>query len=287
MIHIQKMGWYALLILTLLLACGTFLSTASAALEKNGLLDQEYRLGVFPYLSPRELETVYAPVAENFSLAIGHPMNFMTSSSYQVFMDNLDKELYDVVFVQPFDYVAIADKYGYVPLATRNKPLPAILVVGPDSKIESIADLRGKTVALPPSVAAISYLIKNYLEENGLRPGRDVKIDHHRSHASCMKNVVLKVVDACGTAPPALRFFQAKMKTTLKVIVKTKGIPNSIFAVHPRVPELLRQKIIEQIASWPMTDTGKKILTGTKVERFVVAKDSDYDIVRTLAQKYR
>jgi phosphonate transport system substrate-binding protein len=246
-----------------------------------------YRLGVFPYLAPRELEKMYAPIAADFADTIDHEVLFMTNSTYEKFMGNLDKQIYDIVFVQPFDYVAIADKYGYQPLATRNKPLPAILVVKPDSEFKSVDDLRGKTIALPPSVAAISYLIKDYLQKNGLNPDSDVTIEHHRSHASCMHNVILGKADACGTAPPALRFFKNKMNTSLRIVAKTKGIPNSIFAVHPRVPEETRNKLLQQVKTWPETENGKQLLKGVKVEAFVVAEDQDYNVVREMAERFR
>jgi len=247
----------------------------------------EYLMGVFPYLAPRELEKMYAPIAADFANTINRDVLFMTSSTYETFMGNLDKQMYDIVFVQPFDYVAIADKYGYRPLATRNKPLPAIIVVKPDSKISSVGDLRGKTLALPPSVAAMSYLTKDYLEKNGLDPQKDVTIEHHRSHASCMRSVLIGNADACGTAPPALRFFQNKMKTRLKTIAKTEGIPSSIFAVHPRVTEDVRNKMMQQIKSWPDSEEGRKLLGGVKVEAFVAIEDEEYDVVRVMAKSYR
>jgi len=248
---------------------------------------QAYLMGVFPYLAPVKLEKMYAPIAADYSKAIGTNVQFMTNSTYKSFMKNLDKELFDIVFVQPFDYVAIADKYGYRPLATRNKPLPAILVVKSGSKITSVGDLRGKKIALPPAVSAISFLMKNYLKENGIDPSKDIEIVHFRSHDSCMHNVVLKIVDACGTAPPAWRFFQTKMKDALKIIGKTNGIPNSIFAIHPRVPEEVRNKLIQQIATWPITKHGLELLKGAKVEKFIPAKDSDYDKVRIMAKEFR
>lgn len=248
---------------------------------------REYLFGVFPYLGPRELEKMYSPVAADYSDAIHATVLFRTNSAYRNFMENLDKQVYDIVFVQPFDYVFIADKYGYRPLATRNKPLPAILVVNPQSSINNVEDLRGKTIALPPSVAAISYMIQNFLSENGIDPHRDVIIKHFDSHGSCMRNVLIGNVDSCGTAPPAFRYFESKMKTKLKIIAKTKGIPNSIFAVHPRVTKENEDKLRSRIVSWQTTEQGKELLENLKVEKFVPVKDSDYDSVREMVKKYR
>lgn len=270
-----------------LVLAATCTGWAFAEQSERAVHKDEYLMGIFPYLAPRELEIIYAPIAAEFSNAIDKKVLFMTSSTYETFMGNLAKQMYDIVFVQPFDYVNIADKYGYRALATRNKPLPAIIVVKPDSAINSVQDLRGKTIALPPSVAAISYLIKDHLEKNGLDPRKDVTIEHHRSHASCMRSVLIGSAQACGTAPPALRFFKSKMKTDFKTITETKGIPNSIFAVHPRVSEDMRIKMMQRISSWPTTEEGRKLLKGVKVEAFIAAEDKEYDVVRVMADKYR
>lgn len=273
-------------ILTFVLITSIFSGTSFAANSEQST-SKDYLLGVFPYLAPRELEKMYSPIAANFATTIGRNVSFRTSSTYKKFMSNLDTQMYDIVFVQPFDYVEIADKYGYRPLVTRNKPLPAILVVKPDSHYKSTEDLRGKTISLPPAVAAMSYLIKDYLKKNGIDPDKDVNIVHHRSHASCMRSVLLDKAQACGTAGPALRFFQAKMKTKLKLIAKTKSIPSTLFAVHPRVSEEERKKLLKQISTWPNTKEGKKLLKGTKVEKFIPIKNSEYDGVRVMSKKFR
>lgn len=266
----------------ILTAC-SFSFTIAGEMGSN----KEYSMGVFPYLAPRQLEKAYSPLAAAFSNALNKKVFFRTSSTYKKFMSNLEKQQYDIVFVQPFDYVEIADKYGFRPLVTRNKPLPAIIVVKPDSAFKKVADLRGKTISLPPPVAAMSYLIKDYLKKNGINPDKDVTIVHHRSHASCMRSVVLGKAQACGTAGPALRFFQAKMKVELKLIAKTKGIPSTLFATHPRVTEEERTKLLQQISTWPDTEYGKKLLKDVKVEKFIPIENKAYDGVRVMSKKFR
>lgn len=269
----------------LLFICSLNISTAKDV--EQGEVKSHYLMGVFPYLAPRELEKMYSPIAANFSKTINKNILFRTSSTYKKFMKNLDKQMYDIVFVQPFDYVEIADKYGFRPLVARNKPLPAILVVKPDSPFKNVSDLRGKTISLPPAVAAMSYLIKDYLKNNGIDPAKDVTIVHHRSHASCMRSVLLEEAQACGTAKPALRFFQAKMKVKLNKIAKTKGIPSTLFAIHPRISETDRKKLLKQISTWPNTNEGKALLKATKVEKFVPIENKAYDGVRVMSKKFR
>ena len=122
-----------------------------------------YMMGVFPHLPPSELEKVFSPMAADIGKHLHREIQFRSGSSYKKFTELLHRQIFDVVFVQPFDYIKIADMYGYLPLATRSEPLTAVIVVPEDSKINKVEDLRGKRIALPPEVAAVSHLAKGYL----------------------------------------------------------------------------------------------------------------------------
>lgn len=246
--------------------------------------EKNYVLGVFPHLPPRDLEEVYAPMAADLGEAIGHRIVLRSNTTFGRFMENLDKQTFDIAFVQPFDYVRIADKYGYRPLAVRKEKLATIVVVKEDSKLKKLADIKGKTVALPPKVAAVSYLLKGHLKKEKIIPGKDVKLTHHRSHMSCMQQVLIGEAVACGTAAPAVRFFEHKTKVKMRVIGKTREIPHALFVIHPRVPESEREILRQRIMGWAKTADGKKMLKRGKLSPFIKIKDKDYDVVRELSK---
>lgn len=263
----------------LVLAAGMFAATAGVQSSQAAEV-KPYSLAVFPYFPPRELEKIYAPVAADLSNQIGRTIHFRTSSTYAKYLESVEKKRFELVFVQPFDYVRLADKLGYEPLATRKIPLSAIIVVKPESSADKMEDFRGKVIAMPPETAAVSYLMKNELRAAGLTPGKDVTVSHFRSHVSCMQQVLLGQADACATAKPAVRFFQAKMGVKLKPIIESQKIPNSLFAVHKRVPQEIKDKLLERILSWEHTTKGKALLKNGKLKPFKKIKDSDYDVVR-------
>ena len=274
-----SIAWCAAIAGILIVALFGSLNSNSHAAGKN-----EYVMGVFPHLPPRELEKVFSPMAADISKAIGKPVIFRTSSTYKKFMEQLDKQVFDIAFVQPFDYIRIADQYGYRPLATRQETLSAIIVTRPENPFKSIKDLKNKTLSLPPEVAAVSHLIKDYLVTNGFVIGKTVKLTHHRSHVSCMQQVLIGSADACGTAAPALRFFQHKMKVELKTIGESKPIPHTLFSIHPRIPESEKNTILERILSWGKTAEGEKILARGRLKPLKPIKDSDYNIVRKMSK---
>jgi len=246
-----------------------------------GAADQ-YFLGVFPYLPSRELEAAFSPIAADFAQRIDKPVRFRTASTYGKYIERLTEQKYDITFMQPFDYVYAADNFGYLPLAVRDEPLSAILVVNSDSTASKVMDLRGKTVALPPETAAVSRLAKVMFSKMGMIPDRDIHFLHTRSHGECLQKVLIKAVDSCGSAAPALRFFQKKMGSDMRVIGESVAIPHSLFAVHPRVPQAEREKIQAAILEWQHSDSGRELLSRGALKPFRSIIDSEYDVVRQM-----
>lgn len=256
----------------------------AGAADTSPAVKKAYVLGVFPHLPPRDLENVYAPMASDLGAQIGRHVVLQSNTTYERFTENLEKQEFDIAFVQPFEYVRIADKYGYRPLATRQEKLAAIVVVKPDSPLAVLADLKGKNVALPPESAAVSYLFLALLRANGMNPDKDVKRSHHRSHVSCMQKVIIGEADACVTAASALRVFQEQMHSELVIIARSREIPHTLFVVHPRVPKKDREALRARILGWDKTDDGKAMLARGQLTPFVSIGDSDYNIVRELSR---
>lgn len=241
----------------------------------------ELTFGVFPYLPPSKLGSLFAPIAANFEQVLGREVILRSKGDYASFTQELQAEQYDIAFVQPFDYVLAHDQYNYLPVARRGEGLRAIIVVENASPIQSINDLRGRDIANPPEVAAVSHLTSMALKKAGIDPVTEVKRTFGKSHFSCMQRVLIGSADACGTAHQALSHFEKKgMNQRLRVVAQTDAIPHSLFVVHKRVPVELREKLQQAILNWPNTPGGQKLLENGQFIPFVAAKDSDYQMVR-------
>ena len=243
----------------------------------------EYSMGVFPFLSAAATESVFAPIAAELAQALGRPVHLHSSSTFETFMERLQHQEYEIAHIQPFDYVGIAVKAGYLPIASRNEDLSAQLVVLYNSPVRSAKDLRRKTIGMPPETAAVSYLARIMLKQAGLRTGRDVKLKHFSSHLSCLQQLHIGNVSACATASPAIRVFEAQTKVTLRVLMQSSSIPQTLFVVHSRVPKADRDRIARTILSSTLSGVPKN-LKELFIEKngayFRPVTDSDYDIVR-------
>lgn len=204
-----------------------------------------YNFGTFPFMPVKRLEQFMAPIAVEIGEQIGHSMIYHSPSSYIKFMDRLEAEEFDFAHVQPFDYVRIARQHNYVPIFGRYEHLYAKIVTREDSKLTKLTDLKGKTLALPPKVAAISYLTLNTLIEAGFDLTKDITIVYTKSHPSCLQKVLTRQADACGTPPPAYRVFTNKRNIKFYEITRSQEIPHSLFIAHKRIPLQERQMIIK------------------------------------------
>jgi len=264
-----------------LLLLGTVLSATPLHAEPRPAL-KPYQLGVFPFLPPTRLERAFAPIAVEMSKLLGRPVEFRTTSTFERFSENLAAKQYDFAFVQPFMYIAAADKYGYAPLVAWRKPLTAIFVVRKDSPYRDLQQLAGKRVALPPRDAAVSHLALEYLAERGL--DRRTDYSYYRSHFSCLQKVLVGEADACVSAEAALDFFESHMKLRMSVIAETRGIPHSLYVAQQRVPQADR-KAVQQFLLSRAPDERQAERSGLRHQSFVAVTDSDYDVVRRIESR--
>jgi len=275
-------------LLVVVIACAGFLPGSGAmAAEDDGAVPHPYLFGVFPHLTTARLEKIWAPMAADLGRATGRRVILHTRSTFEDFVAELDQEKFDIAFIQPFDYVRARQRYGMIPLARFSRPLSGVIVVGPNSPVKSLADLRGRMLALPPEVAAVSHLVKVYLLQHGIDPAKDLHLQYVRSHDSCLQQVLVGRMDACGTAEFPIRFYQKKMEVQFREIGRSPAIPHALIAVHPRVPEQDREAVRKAILSLPDRPEGRRILENAGFNPFAAANDAEYEVVRAYSQGIR
>jgi phosphonate transport system substrate-binding protein len=278
---------YALVVCTAVFcALGYFSAQLDAGPVDAASEKRSYFFGVFPFLEQTTLERIFSPIAAELSAAIAKPIHYQSAATFEKFMSNLEEQQYDIAHIQPFDYVSIAVKAGYLPVATRIEMLPAVFVVKADSPLQNAQDLRGKILGLPPKAAAVSYLAKVALHESGLKPGKDVKLSYFKNHDSCMQALLIGDIAACATGRRNMGLFEDRTRQPLRVILTSPEIPQTLFVVHQRVPAADRELIRETLLATRLRGVDPKLRnlfmpsTDEKGAYFRAVTDKDYDIVR-------
>jgi len=235
-----------------------------------------YRLGIFPYMAPRQTVDFFGPVAADMEAGLKHPVKLESVATFDDFTHKIKAKSYDIALIQPFDYPEVVEKLGYLPLAQFAGPLVTQIFVRDDSKYHNIADLRGTTIAMPPAQSANARMALRALYDNNLIPGRDVEVRYFNSHDSCIQQVWAGTASACGTAKPPILVFEQRMQARLRAIHDAPPIPHIMFVAHPRVPAADRARLQQIITGWSQTDEGRALLKSLGFPGFVAPKPAEY-----------
>ncbi len=244
-------------------------------------------LGVFPYLPTKSMEQIFAPIAARFSELTGRPVALRSRPDYARFREQVKQQTYDILFIQPFDYVSVAATNGYIPLARwvassdqdDHGDLNAIIVTRGDSAVTTVDDLQDQDVAVPNLDAAVTLLGRYALAKLGIK----VNIRAAGNHIACLQQVQVKRSAACITAWPPTKLFEKKNGVKLKLVYTTDTIPSSLFAIHTRVPEQQRRLLETELLSWRSEDpSDAAYLSHGAWTRLYPATDRDYDSVRKI-----
>ncbi|MBL1276528.1 MAG: phosphate/phosphite/phosphonate ABC transporter substrate-binding protein [Ectothiorhodospiraceae bacterium] len=260
----------------------TFLATGLPSTTVAESADKQYTLGVFPYLPPARIEKLYGPFAASLSEAIKRPALLRSRSSFEEFRRAASNGKFDIIFIQPFDYIRLGKNTPYQAIARWQSQLHAIFVTLPSSPIKHLKELKGQVIAMPDIDAAVSLLGYLTLHQANLILGTDVKIVHTANHFACMKLLLIGKAAACVTAPSPRRLFQDRAKLTLKLITKSQNIPSPLYAVHSRLPAKHHQAIFDTVIGWGNTEKGRRLLSSVKFKAYVPTTSKEYEPVRVI-----
>lgn len=254
-------------ILLFIVVCVILLHTSRSAIAD--VTNKTYIFGVFPFLPVIALEDAFAPVAAEISSDIRHPVRLNLTSSYSVFIADLQRQAFDIVYMHPFDYVRYGHANGYIPLVARTEGLYAIFTVKRGSRIRKISDLKGKRLGTPPATGAVTYLALHALHHAGISLAKDVKLKYFHNHFSCLQQMQIGNIDSCVTSPLTLKAFESQFGLRVVRIGQSIKIPAGMFAVHNRVPKHEQERIKASL-----TDSSEQAVN-----------DKDYEQVRTILKE--
>lgn len=249
------------------------------AAPKN-TLPTSYRLGIFPYMAPRQTVEFYGPIAANMQSVLKHPVKLESAPTFPEFSRAMTKYQYDIALIQPFDFPEMVEKLGYVPIAQFAVPLVTQFYVRDDSKYQKITDLEATAIAMPPAPAANSRMALRALNDNKLVPGKNVTVNYFNSHDSCIQQVWAGTASACATSKPPILVFEQRMQAKLRAIYDTPPIPHVMFVANPRMPAKQRDILRVLITGWSQHESGRAMLKNLGFPGFVNPKPAEYAMMR-------
>jgi phosphonate transport system substrate-binding protein len=220
------------LCLVFFLAFQAGIVTPVLAGQKEGKQASTLRFGVLPYLSSRALVHAYAPLVDYLQSRLQRPVMMVTAPDFKVFAQRSSAGRYDFVFTAPH-FAKLGETRGkLVRLSKVSRKLDGEIVVSADSKIKSVADLRGHTFATPDYLAVVTILGEELLELQQFTPDVDIFLHYTPSH----NNALLSVAEGTAAAGIAVGGLYAHMpeniNKNLRILDRTRAVPHSMFMAH-------------------------------------------------------
>ncbi|RJQ17704.1 MAG: phosphate/phosphite/phosphonate ABC transporter substrate-binding protein [Nitrospiraceae bacterium] len=249
-------------------------------------------LGIHPYLPATELIDRFAPLSDYLSRKIGKPVVMEISKDYKEHIDKIGKNKVDIAFMGPVSYVGLVEKYGSKPILARleitGKPVfMGAVITSKNSKIKTLADLKGKKFAFVDPESTMGHLVPRYML---LEAGVDVKDLAESKFLYNHHNVALGVLTGDFDAGAVKEdVFYEYEKRGLKVLAWTPPISEHVFVTSSLLPKETVRILQEALLRLKDDKEGKEILLRMQgnLTGLVPAVNGDYDNLRVILQKLK
>lgn len=219
-----------------LLATFTLSLMALSAVAQSAPL----KLGVGLFQPDKERnDATYRPLAQHLSAKLGRPVELRTVDSWEGLAKSLANGETDLALMGPWGYV-LANHAAHAQVVSTilydGKPeYFALMVTHPDSGINSVADLKGKTFAFGDKGSTSGYLIPlHFFMSQGIDPDKYFAKVLYTKHQAIETQVAAGQLDAGAdyNRNRNAMIEQGLIKAERsKVIWQSAPLPNDAFAV--------------------------------------------------------
>jgi len=248
--------------------------------------------GIHPLYNPQRLQETYGPLIDYLNRnLVGAKIQLEASRSYETFeQKHYDRHFH---FALPNPYQTINSlKHGYRVFGKMggDDQFRGIILVRKDSGINTVADLKGKTISFPaPTALAATMMPLYYLHTLGLDVNRDIHRLFVGSQDSVMMNVYLGQTAAGATWPPPWQaFVERHPQIAAELVVKweTPALINNGLVVRDDIPQPLLEQVATLLFALHTTEEGRKLLAALPLGSFVSATNETYQPVYTFMENY-
>ena len=251
-----------------------------------------YIFGVHPLHNPKRLFEVYGPMIDYINAHLkGAKLRLEASRDYPAFDKKLAERYFDFALPNPYQMITATDNgYKIFAKAGDDQNFRGIILVRKDAQINTIDDLRGKTVSYPaPTALAATMMPQWYLYKHGIDIKKDIKNSYVGSQESSIMNVYLGKSDAAATWPPPWKaFIKERPEVAKEVMIKweTSALLNNGLVARRDVPDTIVKQVSQIITTLHTHEEGRKILKAMELSRYEKADDKTYEPVRVFLKKF-
>lgn len=271
---------------SLLVVADKLQETAAAFKKENELI-----FAVNPFTAPETIRKAYMPILAAAAEKIGYRGRTIIVNDYEALGNAMQKGTADVGWFSPAAYVSAKNNMpDMMPLVTPKvnnaTSYTGYIVAKKGSGIRSLEDLAGKSFGFVDKKSASGYVYpKAALVENGKNPDTFFgSTQFLGSHNKVIEAVLSGAIEAGATYSEAFEAAGAKAASNLDIIFMTDPIPKDAIAAGPNVKPELAKALTDAFESFQENNSVcGDAMQNAKINGFVSADDSSYDVVRKAA----
>jgi phosphonate transport system substrate-binding protein len=282
----RKLLWYSLLFV---FGCASEVNTAD---QLAITAPKKLKFAVTDVIGLEDLQRDYETFRATLEEVLGIPIEFFPVDNSTAAAPAMLSGEVDLVLAGPSEYLVLNARAKAIPvIAIRRINYHSLIVVRANSKIKSLVQLKGKTIAMRKVGSTSGHISPTkLLIDAGLDPNTDLKIVMLNDQGV----VALKKgeVDAWATASDRYQNILDKAglsEQDFSIIVTGPLLPSDVFVISNQ----MAANFVEKVRSQMMKNQDKLIQSllvaqanqKYKGSQLVTANDSEYNIIREVYQK--
>lgn len=252
----------------------------------SGKQSHSLRLGVVPLQAPSVMFRKFAPLSQYLSRELGRKVDLRVAIDMDSAVRDIGENITQLCAMGPANYIDANKKYGVKVIAKalrKGRPFHrAAIVVKAGSSLQSVSDLKGKSIAFISPNSATGHIIPlAMLEEAGITAGDLTDQQFLREHARVAEGVLTGEFDAGAMMEETADKYRDR---GLRILQLSAEIPEFNICANPSVDEATIKIIRDALVSLDISrEDDQAILKsmGKDCSGFVAASESDYDTFRT------
>lgn len=206
----------------------------------------ELRIAFIAYQNPEQIVEDVAPVIDYLEQTLDRPVKHFVAISYAGVVEALRNGTADVGFMGPLQYVIAHRHAGARPLlgeVYQGKPYyHSRIFVRKDSGIDSLADLKGKTIAFTDPISSSGYLYPVALfRKEGLFGDKPEDFFRRVFFAGGDEQAIRAVhngfVDAAGVSEFSYNLLRPDERDAIVSIAESDPLPSHLVVVRDGLPD--------------------------------------------------
>ncbi|NOQ15702.1 MAG: phosphate/phosphite/phosphonate ABC transporter substrate-binding protein [Methyloprofundus sp.] len=254
---------------------------------------QLLRIAVQPVQEQEDFQKAYLPLISYLEKELGVDIEWVPLSDYQEQLDKFHEQKIDLTLFGGYAFVQAYEQDQADPLVMRDVDFQfrSDFIVAADNNAAKVSELQDQSFSFGSALSTSGHLMPRFfLSTQGIMPEEFFsEVRYSGKHDLTVKwvaegQVEVGVVDT--TILEKMLRDKHVSKSQIKVIWTTPPYPNYVWAARKKLPEALKQHIIEAfIKLAPEDRQQRKLLELVGAHHYLPAKVADFQPIRKIAKQ--